>query len=94
MVNSGGGGGRVTALLFVCLSTLACVGAIDAARCHTLGFAESLMCSGCTKLKTALSKSAHADAANELVNECESCCTADAVAKPASYAEASLVICN
>ncbi len=71
--DSSSGGRLATALLFVTVA-VAGVAGVDVSACKALGFAESLMCSGCAKLKTALSGKAGSES---LIAECEGCCAAD-----------------
>ena len=60
----------------------------DEAACKELGFAPTLLCSGCDKLGEFVG------AEDALVAECRGCCTEEVAGASGTYAQATLDICK
>ena len=61
----------------------------DEAACRALGFAPSLVCSGCDKLAEYVG-----NASDPLLAECRQCCTEEAAGASGQYSSATLDICK
>ena len=60
----------------------------DEAKCKSLGFAPSLLCSACDKLGEFV------PADDALIGECRGCCTEEVNGTGGTYAKARLDICR
>lgn len=87
----GGAAGAHHVALLLCQLALSLAAAssspLDAATCGTLGFSETLMCSGCDQLAKTVGDAA-------LTKECRSCCTDDSQIKKEKYKEMTLEFCT
>ena len=86
-----GGPGRGSTSPFVAALLVCLVGSAAGAglSCREKGFGDSLQCSSCKQLKAAVGDD------DELVGECEGCCSDDSAREGAkTFNEAKLEICN
>lgn len=73
----------ITAILLICG-----IGAHAEESCQDMGFAETLLCSGCDKLAQYVKD-------EQLLSECRKCCLEEAKSDPnQKFAFATLVVCN
>jgi len=76
-------------LVLTCFLSPALVTGLPLDSCAQLGFAETLMCSKCQKLRQ------HVPANDPLIGECDGCCIDDtAKTMKQQFASASLDVCS